>query len=407
LVFNFLIQGDDDELSYALTVIQHNKYPQLIPTFTKFYQERHPSTNQNIKVDKYHKAFILLALGLIGTVDAGKAIASLADANQVDFMLGEIIPIFGTYAAGVCNPSPESAKFILQQFSNYNMLVKHFACETLKRNGNISMYRELLDFALSDLNLADDVNVGYFGSSKLGKAISLTQFAVGTHKANRISALMNILTFSKNPNPSLLNTVSTDIRRCWSQLKRIDVIESIVRKNGFETLNPILPSIKKNHEKFLVACVIARIYPDPKDWLNIIISPINGPWLTTPVASRLTAYDTIVRLSKKNESFQSENIIQSGFHNSNPIIRSCSISTIIIHQLEKYYPDVLKLTNDPNKDVRISLVYSLILLKFHNPQLADGILKSMSNKDNDNDVRKLSERALSDQNFVQSVQQQL
>lgn len=349
----------------------------------------------------------MLALGLIGTVDAGKAIASLADQNQVDFMLEELIPIFGTYAAGVCDPSPESAKFILQQFSNYNMVVKHFACESLKRIGNSSMFRDLFDFALADLNLADDVDVGYFGSSKLGKAIALTQFAIGTHEANRISALMNILTFSNNPNPILLNTVSTDMRRCWAQLKRIDVIESIIRKNGYETLNPILPNIKKNHEKFLAACVIARIYPDPKDWLNVIISPINGPWLTTPVASRLTAYDTVVRLSKKNESFQSDNIIQSGFHHSNPIIRSCSISTIIIHQLEKYYSDVLKMTHDPNKDVRISLVYSLILLKSHNPQLADSVLKSISMKDNDNDVKKLSDRALSDQDFVHIVQQQL
>jgi len=269
------------------------------------------------------------------------------------------------------------------------------------------MYLELFDFSISDLNLADDIQVGYFGSSKLGKAIALTQFAIGSNQANRLSALMNILTFSKNPNPILLSNVSIDMRRCWAQLKRIDVIESIIRNNGPEAFTSILPNIKKNHEKFLAACVIARIFPDPKDWLNIIISPINGPWLTTPVASRLTGYDTIVRLSKKNDQFQSDNIILSGLNHSNPIIRSCSASSIIIHKLEKYYQYVFKLSNDTNKDVRVSLVYSLILLKSHAPQLANSVLNSLFTQDRDSDVRGLADRALSDEEFIARVQEQL
>lgn len=407
-VYKNLISGNDDEVFYALSVIQQSRYEQLIPSLEKIFQGRHPVTNEKIYLDATHKASLLLAIGMIGTAEAGRTIVAIADKNKIDFIMDEILLTAACFGAGFCERTPELMVFVLNAFNTSPPSLRHFACEILKKFGDPTMLKDLFEYTISDINFASaNTTTGYYGSGLLGIALSVADFTSTMQSENQLTTLMNLLPLASNASPMLVGKLSEDSQRIYALQRRIDVIESIVRRYGGSVLSDSTPLLKKGYEKFVAACVVLRLFPDPRDWIQPILDAVNGAWLTTSVATKLSGYDALVRLLKESSVPQWETLILAGLQNSNPIVRSSVASSILIHGLERFYPAVLQLVNDPKKEVRVSLVYGLVLLQTRSPELATAYLQTIAMQNTDKDARFLANRLITEPELAQFIQAML
>lgn len=379
-IFNNLISGDDSAVEHALSIINMTKYPQLIPALVQIYKGRDPKTNNKVKIDDKHKAMVLIALGLIGTEEASRAIVNL---GGWDF---EFVYPYKNYALGICQPTREGLEYAYERRIGSVSIGSYFAYEILKKHAQASYLQKIIAFTDTEMELQNDNEPRYSDrKSLLGLAFAAVQKKDYQQEYTAQQAFihegdMRVYFIIDSPD---------DIQREWKLLRSIEVLENILERLGDEEINTYIPQFKKPIEKFMVACLLARRSTIPQAWQQVIIDIADQSGSKTKDAVRFVAYDSLVRYQVKNPDSNLINHIQKGLQNK-PAIRSGIAASVLYHGLDRLYADVLGLVNDPDKYVRSALAIEMPYLHKRDPQTAINTLRQLM-ADNDKDVRKTAE----------------
>lgn len=386
-IFNNLMSGDDSAVEHALSIINVTKYPQLIPALVQICNGRNPTTNNKFKIDSEHKAMALLALGLIGTEEASREIVKLRVSDD------EFGYPHAMYALGICQPTREGLEFANEKRRDSVSFGSYFAHEILKKYASLSYLQKIISSTENELELLNGNEPRY---SDAGSLLGLAFAAVVKKDYQQAYTAQQALVHTADWRAYLIidHNSPDDIQREWKLMRSLEVLENILERIGDESINALIPQFKKPIEKFMVACLLARRSTIPQTWQQIIVDVANQSGSKTKDAVRFIAYDSLVRYQVKNPGSDLFRHIQIGLQNK-PAIRSGIAASVLYHGLDRLYPDVLGLINDPDKYVRSALANEMTYLYKRDPQTAIKTLRQLIT-DKDKDVRETAEGNLAD-----------